>query len=85
MKVNYLPVFLASPFITLVALGLVTIQITRRFVESNFLQIFSKTSKINLTHYMCGYLHYYGLIVLIVAKADGFVFGKNLELNYFLN
>lgn len=26
----------------------------------------------NLTHYICGYLHYYGLFVLIVAKAEGF-------------
>lgn len=49
-----------------------TIQCTRRFIETNFLQIFSKKSKINLTHYLCGYLHYYGCIVLIVAKADGF-------------
>lgn len=29
---------------------------------------------------MCGYLHYYGLIVLIVAKADGFVFGNNFGI-----
>ncbi|CAO1430794.1 unnamed protein product [Diamesa serratosioi] len=63
-----------SPFLTLTALGLMTIQITRRFIESNFLQIFSKTSKINLSHYLCGYLHYYGVIILIVAKGDGFVF-----------
>lgn len=53
-----------------------TLQCTRRFIESNFLQIFSKKSKINLTHYLCGYLHYYGVFVLIVAKADGFVKGE---------
>ena len=29
---------------------------------------------------MCGYLHYYGLVVLIIAKADGFVFGKNFGM-----
>lgn len=50
-----------------------TMQCTRRFVESNFLQIFSKKSKINLTHYLCGFLHYYGVIVLIIAKSDGFI------------
>lgn len=50
-----------------------TLQCTRRFIETNFLQIFSKKSKINLTHYLCGYLHYYGVIVLIIAKADGFL------------
>lgn len=25
-----------------------------------------------MTHYFCGYLHYYGLVVLIIAKSDGF-------------
>lgn len=50
-----------------------TLQCTRRFIESNFLQIFSKKSKINLTHYICGYLHYYGAFVIIVAKGHGFV------------
>ncbi|CRK88513.1 CLUMA_CG002207, isoform A [Clunio marinus] len=65
-----------SPFITLIALSLMTLQCTRRFIETNFLQIFSKKSKINLTHYLCGYLHYYGVIVLIVAKADGFINGQ---------
>lgn len=53
-----------------------TLQCTRRFIESNFLQIFSKKSKINLTHYMCGYLHYYGVFVLIAAKGEGFINGK---------
>lgn len=67
---------LASPFLTLVALALMTLQCTRRFIESNFLQIFSKKSKINLSHYLCGYLHYYGVFVLIVAKGDGFVNGE---------
>lgn len=68
--------FVASPLMTLTALALMTLQCTRRFIESNFLQIFSKKSKINLTHYLCGYLHYYGVFVLIVAKGDGFVRGE---------
>ena len=65
-------IFPASPFWTLTAMLLVTLQCTKRFIETSFLQIFSKKSKINLTHYMCGYLHYYGLVVLIIAKSDGF-------------
>lgn len=31
----------------------------------------------NLTHYLCGYLHYYGVFVLIVAKGDGFINGED--------
>ncbi|XP_070503401.1 polyprenal reductase [Chironomus tepperi] len=57
---------------TLTALSLITVQCTRRFIETNFLQIFSKKSKINLTHYFCGFLHYYGIVILIIAKSDGF-------------
>ena len=68
----------ASPLITLTALGLMTVQCSRRFIESNFLQIFSKKSKINLSHYLCGFMHYYGVFVLICAKGDGFIGGKLL-------
>ncbi|KAG5670163.1 hypothetical protein PVAND_000444 [Polypedilum vanderplanki] len=69
-----------SPLLTLSTLILMTLQCTRRFVETNFLQIFSKKSKINLTHYMCGYLHYYGVIVLIIAKSEGFTRDQNIPL-----
>lgn len=59
-----------------------TLQCTRRFIESNFLQIFSKKSKINLSHYLCGFLHYYGVFVLIVAKGEGFfTSSKSIEFN----
>lgn len=74
---------LASPFITFTALALLTLQCSRRFIESNFLQIFSKKSKMNLTHYLCGYLHYYGVFVLIVAKGDGFIRGE-IKLGLFV-
>lgn len=79
MKENWLntsKTISASAFLTVTALILMTLQCTRRFIETNFLQIFSKKSRINLTHYLCGYLHYYGVFVLIVAKGDGFTKGK---------
>jgi 3-oxo-5-alpha-steroid 4-dehydrogenase 3 len=69
--------------LTLTALILMTLQCTRRFIETNFLQIFSKKSKINLTHYACGYLHYYGVMVLIVAKGDGFIRDQNIPIMTF--
>ena len=83
--------FIASPLISLTALLLMVLQCTRRFVETNFLQIFSKSSKINLSHYLVGYLHYYGVILVIVSRAAGFVrysegifriLSKNVILHY---
>lgn len=60
----------------LVATVLMTLQCTRRFYETNFVQIFSKKSKINLSHYMVGYLHYFGAILALLLNTEGFVRGK---------
>lgn len=63
----------------LVATVLMTLQCARRFYETNFVQIFSKKSKINLSHYMVGYLHYFGAILALVANTEGFVRGKYVK------
>ncbi|XP_075152581.1 polyprenal reductase [Haematobia irritans] len=60
----------------LVAAVLMTLQCTRRFYETNFVQIFSKKSKINLSHYMVGYFHYFGAILAILLNTEGFVAGS---------
>lgn len=60
----------------LVASVLMALQCARRFYETNFVQIFSKKSKINLSHYMVGYLHYFGAILAIISNTEGFVRGK---------
>ncbi|XP_073826227.1 polyprenal reductase-like [Musca autumnalis] len=60
----------------LVASVLMTLQCARRFYETNFVQIFSKTSKMNLSHYMVGYLHYFGAIVALLLNTEGFVKGS---------
>lgn len=67
---------------TFVALVLIFLQIFRRFYETHFIQIFSKKSKINILHYLVGYLHYYGMILAILAHAPGFVGGTPLSLIY---
>lgn len=67
---------------TFVALVLIFLQIFRRFYETHFIQIFSKKSKINISHYLVGYLHYYGMILAILAHAPGFVGGTPLSLIY---
>lgn len=60
----------------LVATVLMTLQCGRRFYETNFVQIFSKKSKINISHYMVGYIHYFCAILALIANTEGFVRGK---------
>ncbi|XP_061400967.1 polyprenol reductase [Musca vetustissima] len=57
----------------LVASVLMALQCARRFYETNFVQIFSKKSKMNLSHYMVGYLHYFGAILALLLNTEGFV------------
>lgn len=59
----------------LVATVLMTLQCARRFYETNFVQIFSKKSKINISHYIVGYLHYFGAILALLLNTEGFVRG----------
>lgn len=61
---------------TLIVLTLMTAQCGRRFYETNFIQIFSSTSKINISHYLVGYLHYFGAIIVILLNSEGFVRGE---------
>ncbi|GAB0099501.1 Polyprenol reductase [Sergentomyia squamirostris] len=58
---------------TLVAITCVFAQCFRRFYETHFLQIFSRTSRINIAHYLIGYIHYFGAVVAILGHAEGFV------------
>ncbi|XP_068144219.1 polyprenol reductase [Drosophila tropicalis] len=59
----------------LVGTLLLTLQCFRRFYETNFVQIFSKHSKMNLSHYTVGYIHYFGAIVSLLSHTSGFVRG----------
>lgn len=59
----------------LVATVLMSMQCMRRFYETNFVQIFSKKSKMNVSHYVVGYVHYFGAIVGLLANTEGFVRG----------
>lgn len=81
-NINTISFIAADEVSTFVALFLIFLQIFRRFYETHFIQIFSKTAKINLSHYVVGYLHYYGTILAILAHAPGFVTGTPLSLVY---
>lgn len=53
---------------TSVAMFCIFIQCWKRFYETHYLNIFSK-SKINISHYVIGYLHYFGCVAAILAEA----------------
>ncbi|CAD7000342.1 polyprenol reductase [Ceratitis capitata] len=59
----------------LVASVLMAIQCGRRCYETNFVQIFSKKNKINISHYFVGYTHYFCAILAIMSNTEGFVRG----------
>ena len=46
-------------------------QSTKRMYETLFVSVFSKT-KIDVGHYILGYLHYVGAGAAILAEAPGF-------------
>lgn len=54
------------------AVALLTIQCARRFYETQYIQVFSRQSKINFTHYIVGYYHYFGAFLTIISQAPGF-------------
>ena len=56
---------------TLIALILMTAQCIRRFYETWFISVFSD-AKMNLSHYIVGFAHYFGAISSIVVEAPGF-------------
>lgn len=66
-----------SAFTTLEVVTLLTIQCARRFYETQYVQIFSSHSKINITHYIVGYFHYFGAFLVIISQAPGFVRGTD--------
>lgn len=73
LSVIHVRSFAASPAATFLAVLLLFVQCIRRFYETHFLQVFSSTSKIHLTHYVVGYFHYFGAFLAILSQAQGFV------------
>lgn len=62
-----------TSFTAFQAVGLLTLQCARRFYETQYIQVFSSRSKINFTHYLVGYFHYFGAFIAILSQAPGFV------------
>lgn len=56
----------------LIALSLLTVQCIRRLYETYYLQVFAKSSKMNLSHYLAGIIHYFACIIAVVGQAPLF-------------
>lgn len=63
--------FTVSSIATLIALVLMTAQCLRRFYETWFVSVFSD-AKMNLSHYIVGFAHYFGAVSAILVEAPGF-------------
>lgn len=64
-------------FSALVAIVLITIQVWHRLYETRCVSVFSN-ARINLTHYIVGYFHYFGSVTAILCESQGFVKQENI-------
>lgn len=74
-----------SAYQALMATFLLTLQCARRFYETQYIQVFSSKSKINLSHYLVGYIHYFGAFLVILSQAPGFVRNPRPEDQAFIH
>ena len=64
-----------SPAHTLLAITLMTIQMSKRLYESHFVNVFSD-AKMNLVQYIMSFIHYIFVVAVIVGESDIFVKGR---------
>ncbi|KAF5282168.1 hypothetical protein FQR65_LT02865 [Abscondita terminalis] len=57
----------------MLAMTLLTLQSCRRFYDTHFVSIFGKNGRINLGHYLVGYIHYTGSVLAILLETSKFV------------
>ncbi|KAK2588228.1 hypothetical protein KPH14_004261 [Odynerus spinipes] len=63
---------LVSPECAFLAIALLTIHCWKRLYECCCVSIFSN-KKMNISHYLVGFIHYIGTILSIMGESDGFV------------
>ncbi|KAJ2950812.1 hypothetical protein O0L34_g9082 [Tuta absoluta] len=68
-----------SAMAALIAMSLLALQCLRRFYETYWLQVFAKSSKMNLSHYLAGIIHYFGCIVTVLGQAPLFLGNQSRE------
>lgn len=55
-----------------IAVLLMALQVYRRFYDTHFISVFGTDSKINLSHYFAGHIHYPGTALAILCEAPIF-------------
>ncbi|XP_072941519.1 polyprenal reductase [Epargyreus clarus] len=68
-----------SVLASMAALSLLTIQCIKRCYETYCMQVFAKSSKMNLSHYIAGLGHYFAVIVAIIGQAPLFCGDQNRD------
>ncbi|XP_041972812.1 polyprenol reductase-like [Aricia agestis] len=63
----------------LLTLLLILLQTSRRYYETSCLQVFSKSAKINIIHYLVGHVHYCGIILTSIGGAPLFCGNQDRE------
>ncbi|ENN78916.1 hypothetical protein YQE_04629, partial [Dendroctonus ponderosae] len=53
---------------------LLTTQVFRRFYDTQKVSVFGEQSKMNLSHYVVGHLHYLGTILAVLCEAPEFAY-----------
>ncbi|XP_050545370.1 polyprenol reductase [Daktulosphaira vitifoliae] len=69
---------------TLIAVTCMLVQCWRRFYETHYLSVFSK-STINISHYAIGYIHYFGCITAILAEAPSPFTTPSMDFNSYIS
>lgn len=72
--------FTASRFSVLLAILLLTLQCVRRFYDTHCVSVFAKNSRMDLSHYLIGLIHYAGAVLAILCEAPLFAKGCNVVL-----
>ncbi|KOB69442.1 hypothetical protein OBRU01_14499 [Operophtera brumata] len=64
---------------SILVMSLLTVQCLRRLYETYCLQVFAKSSKMNLSHYLAGIVHYFACITVAAGQAPLFCGNQNRE------
>lgn len=67
--------FSVSAVSCLLALFLLMMHVSRRCYETWFVSVFSDT-RMNLSHYALGFIHYFGTVTAVLVESPGFIDDK---------
>nr|XP_022899819.1 polyprenol reductase [Onthophagus taurus] len=72
----------ANPSRSFLAMFLITLQCVRRLYDTQFVSVFSKKARMNITHYSVGFIHYAAVMITLLGEAPKFTRDTvNMEIN----